>query len=226
MIHNVILKRHCIGDVRLIGCKLTRECRALIDRGYDILHPRWIMDCTAYNKLLPIEPSYCFSVSGKLRAVARRRVDCFGDSFENDISESKLSSLQKSQPDLLSTRQADKSFELQIIPLFLFSNRIVYIPRSKIGPKDEMLLEMKIRLFGGKITDQQSLSNLIIIPYADPIWRGDCLEEVHSQINEHVKASNSDTVPRIPRIVTPEWVDHSISENCQVPEEDFPVSHY
>ncbi|CAI4052902.1 hypothetical protein SUVZ_15G1560 [Saccharomyces uvarum] len=225
LIHNVILKRHFIGEVRLIGFKITRECRALIDRGYDILHPRWIMDCTAYKKLLPIEPSYCFSVSEKLRAVARRRVDCFGDSFENDISESKLSSLQKSQPNLLSTRQADKSFELQIIPLFLFSNRIVYIPRSKIGPKDEKLLEMKIRLFGGKITDQQSLCNLIIIPHTDPIWRKDCLEKVHIQIKEQVKASNLDTVPRIPRIVAPEWVDHSISENCQVPEEDFPVSH-
>ena len=44
------------------------------------------------------------------------------------------------------------------------------------------------------------------------------------KIKEQIKAS--DTIPKIARVVAPEWVDHSINENCQVPEEDFPVVNY
>ena len=223
LIYNVVLKRHCIGNVRLISCKTTTECKALIDRGYDILHPSWVIDCMTYKKLILIEPIYCFNVSQKLRAVAEKRVDCLGDSFENDISEVKLSSLYKSQLSIPPTGEVEIDSEVQLFPLFLFSNRIVYIPRCKIGMKDE-ILEMKIRLFGGKITDQQSLCNLIIIPYNDPILRKDCIKEVNEKIKEQIKAF--ETIPKIARIVAPEWVDHSINENCQVPEEDFPVVNY
>ncbi|CAI4036324.1 hypothetical protein SMKI_15G1630 [Saccharomyces mikatae IFO 1815] len=224
LIYNIILKRHYIGDVRLISCKNTTECRALINRGYDILHPSWVIDCVAYKKLIPIEPCYCFNVSQKMRAVAEKRVDCLGDSFENDISETKLSLLYKSQHNLPPPEEVERDAEVQVFPLFLFSNRIVYIPPRKIGMKYEKTLEMKIRLFGGKITDRQSLCNLVIIPYGDPTWRKDCIKEVNEQIKEQVKAL--DTIPKIPRIVAPEWVDHSIYGNCQVPEEDFPVVTY
>ncbi|CAI4051199.1 hypothetical protein SKDZ_15G1580 [Saccharomyces kudriavzevii ZP591] len=224
LIHNVILKRHCIGDVRLISCKTTIECRILIDRGYDIVHPSWVMDCIAYKQLIFIEPSYCFSVSHKLREVAEKRVDCLGDSFENNISERKLSLLFKSRQDLSSIGEIGIDSEAQVIPLFLFSNRIVYIPRTKTGLREEKLLEMKIRLFGGEITGQQSLCNLIIIPYVDSSRRKDCIEKVNEQIKEQMKASH--TVPKVARIVSPGWVDHSINENCQVPEEDFPVVNY
>ncbi|EJS41768.1 dnl4p [Saccharomyces arboricola H-6] len=224
LIHNVISKRHCIGEVRLISCKNTIECRALIDRGYDILHPNWILDCIAYKRLILIEPSYCFSVSQKLRALAGRRVDCLNDSFENDISDRKLSLLFKTQQKLPTVDGVEMSSELREVPLFLFSNRIVYIPRSKYTLKDEKLLEMKIKLFGGSITDQQSLCNLIIIPYMDPMQRKECIKEVNIQIKEQMKAF--DTIPKIPRIVASKWVDRSLIENCQVPEEDFPVVNY
>lgn len=223
LIYNVILKRHSIGDVRLISCKTTTECKALIDRGYDILHPNWVLDCIAYKRLILIEPNYCFNVSQKMRAVAEKRVDCLGDSFENDFSETKLSSLYKSQLSLPPMGELEIDSEVRRFPLFLFSNRIAYVPRRKISTEDD-IIEMKIKLFGGKITDQQSLCNLIIIPYTDPILRKDCMNEVHEKIKEQIKAS--DTIPKIARVVAPEWVDHSINENCQVPEEDFPVVNY
>lgn len=70
--------------------------------------------------------------------------------------------------------------EVRRFPLFLFSNRIAYVPRRKISTEDD-IIEMKIKLFGGKITDQQSLCNLIIIPYTDPILRKDCMNEVHEK---------------------------------------------
>lgn len=218
--HNVISRHYAERDIRIISGKYTVECKALIHRGYDIINPQWVLDCIESDSVVNVEPSHCFHFSKELMEIARSRVDQYGDSFGNSISERQLSRLLDSitLPSTYKARELELSPELERIPLFLFGNRIIFIAdtSSSVLVRE---LQVKIQLYGGTITTDVYSCNLIIVLNADSKQRGHELRELRSTLAQF--SIKSECPPAIPRIVTTQWIDRSIEELCQVPEEDF-----
>ncbi|ODV60035.1 DNA ligase (ATP) DNL4, partial [Ascoidea rubescens DSM 1968] len=59
----------------------TRNTNLLFEKGYDILSPKWIMDCVKHKKILSLEPQYCYKVHENVLKEINSRVDEFGDSY-------------------------------------------------------------------------------------------------------------------------------------------------
>lgn len=217
---NVILNRHIEGDLRIISGKYTLECKALIERGYDILNPQWIMDCLNSGMIIMIEPRHCFSVSESMERQARTRVDHYGDSYDVEITTDRFKGILKSNEyeSNFPLNFANRLVDVENIPLFLFSRRKVYIPEG-LSYLDTEILKHKIKLYGGQMAKEVNQCNLIVIPKGEQNSRNFKINELRKLLSTF--ASKTELPPVIPQIVTPAWIDRSIEENQQVPEEDF-----
>lgn len=220
LVRNLISKHHSESQFRIISGKYTAECRALIERGYDILSPQWILDCIRNRMVVKLEPRHCFNVSSELMTIVNGRVDEYGDSFVNPITEQQLDNLidtnmKQTEPNLM--REANS--ELDVVPLFLFSTRAVYIPPQVFNAVDAYGLTSKVKLHGGSIASDIPSCNLIIMPNENQRLGTQSLVEMRQSVLQVM--GRNDSTPSIPYIVTPDWVEKSIEENCQVPEEDF-----
>lgn len=219
LIYN-ITKHHSNSDLRIISGKYTLECKALIERGYDVLSPQWILDSIMNCAVIKIEPRHCFSVSDNLKSIAKSRVDCFNDSYEASITERRFNDILESTE--ISSKQSallpDEDYKLEEIPLFLFSSRVIFVPNN-FSYLSIQLVKDKITSYGGEMTFDINACNLIVIPNESETSRSQAINDLRVFISSFVAKSN--LPPSIPRIVTSEWIDRSIEENCQVPEEDF-----
>lgn len=223
IIHNVIAKHYRNNQLRIISGKCTNECKSLIDRRYDILSPRWILDCIESGKLLSLEPNHCFEVSDKLRELSETRIDKFGDSYQSTITIPKFNQILM-KDNLL---KDEKIEELDIvidkrIPYFLFYGRKAYIPEKTFNSKDGCDIKTKMELYGGVIVSSIYDSNIVIFPSMCQKNQNTTLMEIRKTIASMVRRSNE--VPHIPPIVTAIWLEDSIKECIQVPEENYPVT--
>lgn len=217
---NATSDNHIRGKLRIISSKYTLECKILIERGYDILSPQWIIDSINNDSLVRIEPRHCFSVSESMEKMARTRVDYFSDSYNVEITEDCLEEILKSNEfdSHFSTISSDLISNLENIPLFLFSKRVIYIPEG-FSYLQTQFLKYKIRLYGGQLAANLNQCNLIIIPNGRTDLRVYIINDLRRLLSSFV--SKTKLPPAIPWIVTPEWLDRSIEENIQVPEEEF-----
>lgn len=223
VLYNVILDPMDPTSLRIIGDKITIECKELIRRGYDIINPLWITDCINNGHLLDLEPNHCTAVSDELYTLAQGRLDRFGDSYSSIMSNEKLDFLIKSfstgTSKDIETVPDISDCEISKIPLFLFQSRRAFIPPSAFTKSLEYEIRTKISLYGGTISEQLEDSNLVIVPDGNGPEERRIMEEIREKLSSRVWASM--TAPSIPNIVTPKWIDSSLAENVQVPEEDF-----
>lgn len=222
LINNLISKYHTENFYRVISGKYTAECRVLVERGYDIISPRWILDCINKCSLLEIEPQHCFNVSQDLLHVAQSRVDRFGDSYETTTSEIHLNhlidSIIKREEFAVKTEASFSNPELNKIPLLMFNGRIFHIPDTFSSDAIHDL-EERILLFGGEISSEISSCNVIIIPNVFCDERAQMIKDTRLKVSFLVE--KSEKPPAIPYIVTADWVYRSIEMGCQLPEENF-----
>lgn len=222
LIQNLISKRHGERQFRIISGKYTGECKALIERGYDILNPQWILDCIGNGKLVKLEPRHCFNVSQELMTIATSRVDEYGDSYVNKITEQKLDNMLSSnmtQNKIIRTTESVPPPELSQVPLFIFCTRAVYVPPGSFAALEEYEVISKIKLHGGSMVADLQSCNLIIVPKHSQHGAKQSIADLRQSVLQLM--SSLDRPPTIPYIVTADWVDSSIKESCQVPEEDF-----
>lgn len=221
VVYNIISKILDPTKLMIISSKYTNECSELIMRNYDIFHPQWILDSIENSEPLRLEPKYCLYVSDELHEIVKRRVDFLGDSFEAILDIDNFS--------LLTERLAAKDFscnyrsvtsDLESIPIFLFYNRIIYMPESSTPITEK--IAFIIKRYGGAICNDIKNSNLIVYTIsADDTasktsiatLRSTCLETFNKQSRP----------PTIPRIVSVDWVFESISKGFQQAPEDYPV---
>ncbi|GAV53043.1 hypothetical protein ZYGR_0AI03250 [Zygosaccharomyces rouxii] len=217
---NVISDHPVDSGLRIISGKYTLECKVLIERGYDIFSPQWLIDCVNNGSLVKIEPRHCFSVSEDMERIAKTRVDHFSDSYNVEINEDRLKEIIKSNEfdSEFSIGSSDVVSYLGNIPLFLFSRRVVYIPEG-FSYLDTQFLKHKVRLYGGRLTENVNQCNLIIIPDGRADLRVRIINDLRRLLSTF--ANKTDLPPSIPWMVIPAWIDKSIEENIQVPEEDF-----
>ena len=223
VLYNVILKLMDATSLRIIGDKITVECKELMRRGYDIISPLWVTDCINNGHLLDLEPDHCTAVSSKLYTLARGRLDRFGDSYSSIMGSGKLDFLIKSISSetlkYIETVPDGSDCEVSRIPLFLFQLRKVFIPPCAFAKHLEYEIRAKISLYGGTTTEQLEDSNLVIVPDGNGPEEKRILEEIRKKLSSRVWISM--TAPSIPNIVTPKWIDRTLVEGIQVPEEDF-----
>ncbi|CCF55941.1 hypothetical protein KAFR_0A05050 [Kazachstania africana CBS 2517] len=219
--HNIVSKRESKSNLRILCGKYTAECNVLIKRGYDILSPQWVIDCVENKKIVKIEPSHCFSVSDDLMALAMRRVDKYGDSYESLLSVSRLSYILRSSkdisPDLLSP--ANMSLDFEKVPYFLFWRRKAFVMEHNFDKSSIRETILKIQLYGGKVVKNISECNIVIFPKAEITVIRESMKFIRNTLAKTV--STSVELPMLPRIVSFEWIDASIEKNVQVPEEDY-----
>lgn len=231
IVYNLITKPEEINKLRIISGIYNIECNTLIERGYDIVSPRWVIDCIYHKRLLSLEPIYCFNVSEELMRVAKTRVDSHGDSYQIDINEPILQEILQAGSHSLneSLDNTKLDIDMHTLPLLLFRHRKVYIPTwiSANDPLNYHLVEWKIKLYGGSIVDTINDCNLIVvILQTDNLQSTELknkIEAIRSQLGDMIN-SNPKSIHPIPYIVLSEWVDKSIEENVQVPEESYHIS--
>lgn len=69
-------------NVVVVGSRLTPRLTRWMDQGFDILLPRWVVESIRHKALLPLEPQFITGTGNhKLSALAKSRLDEFGDSF-------------------------------------------------------------------------------------------------------------------------------------------------
>ncbi|KAL3231686.1 hypothetical protein RNJ44_00221 [Nakaseomyces bracarensis] len=216
LVQNIISTKYDKGRLRILSSKNTIECESLISRGYDIISPEWVVDCTRLSKLLKLEPKYAFDVSKHLMEISMKRVDDYGDSLEQDIDEYRLkylldTNIGRSRPtvDILEFDE-----ELRNIPSFLFHGRNVYFVDQTNRSDD---LKYRYLLYGGNIVTNFENSNLIVTKRR--------LRNENNEIRESISSSvlKQEHPPRIPDLVDEKWILDSISEHAQIAEDGYRI---
>ncbi|EDO18415.1 hypothetical protein Kpol_1032p7 [Vanderwaltozyma polyspora DSM 70294] len=222
LVHNPISRIDILNRLRIISMKYTRETTSLIERGYDIIHPQWILDCISNRKLVRLLPSHCFNVSSSLMEVTKTRVDRYGDSYETSLTEKDFEILINRQ--VLKSESADKRItegENHLkIPILLFCNRRFFIPET-LPSTPIYELKSKVELYGGKLVNKISDCNVIVFTNTHTENRKEVMKKIRRALV--CLDPNSMQVPVLPRIVDANWIDACISECVQVPEEDYPA---
>ncbi|CCE65603.1 hypothetical protein TPHA_0M00260 [Tetrapisispora phaffii CBS 4417] len=223
LIFNLVSQNLNEKYVRIMSCKKTFECNELIKRGYDIIHPKWILDCIANDKLLDFEPSHCFNVSQSLSTISKQRVDLLGDSYQKYITEEELELLISSKTPKEQLYSNPLQFDQQIekIPIFLFSNKKAYTPKQCFSEKLLKETNLYIKLYGGTSVNNINDCNVIIIGDEHSKSSNEKISSIRKELSIHAVSSNN-VIP-IPRIVSYKWIEKSIAQGTQVVEEDFPI---
>lgn len=232
IVYNLMISNEKLYQLRIISDICNIECRTLIERGYDILSPKWILDCIQYKTLLPLEPVYCFSVSEELMKLAKTRIDQYGDSYQTLIDEPKLKQIIETNlySQEKSINKIDLDNELKCIPVFLFFGKKFYVPVwcQQYDPLVYNLLLWKIKLYGGSLTYNLNDCSIIvlIIPVSPKTSSIVPFKENIMKIRSHVANiinSSSKSIKDIPYIVSAKWIDKSVEEGIQVPEELYSI---
>ncbi|AMD20157.1 HCR007Wp [Eremothecium sinecaudum] len=219
-VHNLNI-RAGLGKLYILGGKLTRECKILIDRGYDIIHPSWLMDSVMYGTMLRIEPRYIYNVGIEFMANVSARVDEYNDSYqipiecseyEHIIGESKELLLSEESP-ALNTNTVNEE-----LPFLLFQRMNIFILADDVHYQDRVdLIKWKIRAYQGALTDDIANANLIVAIEYNYSKAG------IEQVRHTVASLIGENIPGrpIPKITVDRWIEACIEEQCLVDEEDY-----
>ncbi|SCW01481.1 LAFE_0E00584g1_1 [Lachancea fermentati] len=162
ILHNIDMRPEELFLLRIIAGKTTIECKALMERGYDIIKPSWIFDCIKCGFLSKLEPKHCLAVSRPLYENSKLRVDSYGVSFQRFIDESDYDGLMEFGTNV-ETAFNSVPEELQEVPLFLFNKYTFFIAQENCTSQVLQELETKIKWFGGNITANLSSATIIVV---------------------------------------------------------------
>lgn len=215
LVQNVITRNYNLNDLRIISSRNTVECNSLIVRGYDIISPKWVFDCLLSGKIMKLEPSHCFNFSKQLMDYAYKRIDQYGDPYERDINKYEWSSLTSEKICTTAKQQPDVQFDnsLMDVPHFLFHGRIVFLLSDNNNIQKESFM---VDAYGGKVTNELSSANLVIVVGAVTQRR---INDIRKQISSEV--IKQDHPPRIPDMVSEGWLYDCIKQNTQVAEDNY-----
>ncbi|KAG0668080.1 DNA ligase (ATP) [Maudiozyma exigua] len=216
--YNVLLKKWDLKKLRIIGSSDTMECLTLSNDGYDIISGKWVLDCVRNKRRLRLEPTHCFRVSNDLLSLAQSRVDNLQDSYTSLVDENViLEQISKYSEIVEVVKEID---HYPAIPSVLFNRRKVYVIADTEYNKIVAESEIQIKLFGGVITNSLEECNLIVVCSNYSVDIMSKVIDIRKIISKRVRISSH--IPSIPYIVNNKWIEKSIEQNVQVPEEDFP----
>ncbi|CUS21732.1 LAQU0S03e09472g1_1 [Lachancea quebecensis] len=225
VVKNIDVRSEHLSHLRIVSGKSTIECYTLANRGYDIIDPCWILDCISAGCQLGLEPKHCFQTSQKLLKNSHHRIDQYGDSFFCPLDAAKFHQLIKYfhplSPGLSPGASTTLQDDLDDVPLFLLQKFWIYIVAAELVPQQFAVLKKKIEAYGGVVSETLEGSNLVLVPSALSMARiAYYVQELRQKFANNALAGNTNV--KIPHIVRSEWLDMCTTEQCLVPEEDFP----
>ncbi|AGO11268.1 AaceriACR008Wp [[Ashbya] aceris (nom. inval.)] len=219
-IHNLRI-RASLDKLYILGCKHTRECKMLIERGYDIIHPQWITDCVKYGAMLQIEPKYIYSASEEIMEQARRQLDKYGESYQLPVTENRLEALANKQMEK-GNESDDSEIDSDLIAEYeaflLFKGWSVYILDDYAYHKSwSDIVKWNIESCGGEVTTDLHRASIVVAVK-------DCFSQLSLQAvrdNLATMLAGSNGLQPIPKIVTSDWIEACMAEQCLVDEDEY-----
>lgn len=228
----VILQRAAPGtNMVLIADKNVVKVASLIKGGdVDIIRPRWIQDSlnlSVASMPLPYERDHIFHATEALQQAAEANVDQYGDSYARDVSVEELRELMVDMPKIEDGETFHKgSFleeleergkGLQDMRSMVFQRCVVYLKAVEDG--DESLqrkLTNYVRYAGGTWAESMEDTTIthVVLVAADPMKAGEVADSIRKELS---------TRPRLPRIMTQDWVQKCWKEKTTVDEEPYAI---
>lgn len=192
----------------VISDKLVPACRIWLNRGFDILSPRWIIESVKAMKILQLEPALLFRAASNIETILQDKVDEFGDSY-CIMPKGSIIDYLKNIP--LST---EAHFSTTVYPdllVNLFRGLKFKIISNDLIQKE--LLSMKLSQFNGTTTEE-------CFHYA-VVTNSHDRQKVFTLVDEVLnKISKSWHGQPIPRIVNESFIDESITNQILVDPKD------
>lgn len=208
-------------NLRVISDKYTIQAEALYSKGFDILKSSWLFKCIELDKLLRVEPRYCFKVSDMLKQRAESRVDSLGDSYAAPVTGDDLIKVfEQGTPNV----REDDDLDEQLMEISLFGSLKVFV-REIEESKDRYLYQqaiLRLELFGATTTSSLDDCNLIVIPeYREHELVSRVAKDIRKKLSTSLKFTESSATTL--RIVNDKWIITSIKQMNLVDAKDYPV---
>ncbi|CAZ83843.1 unnamed protein product [Tuber melanosporum] len=229
---NLYQTENAVPDTNVIGDKNNVKISALKKKGtHDVIRPAWIFDCIRQHELdlqrgqkgcyiIPIEARHILHAASGVERRAAASVDQFGDSYARDLTMEEISNLLRDMPGAFDRTFASEFVkglsehdqrELGELPGWMFKTFVIYVDREGQGEVNENLKPSPLlALFAGAriALDLQDTEITHIIASHDQ-------QRLH-ELREAIKWR-----PRIPRIVTRDWLKSSLEARTVLDEEQF-----
>ncbi|AAS51235.1 ACR008Wp [Eremothecium gossypii ATCC 10895] len=216
-IHNLRI-RASLDKLYILGCKDTRELKMLIERGYDIIHPEWLMDCVKYGTMLQIEPKYVYSASEELMKQARNQEDKYGESYQLPVTEDTLKALANKQVEEGYASEMGTDAVSEYERLLIFKGWLFYILDDYAYHSSwSDIVKWNIESCGGEVTNDLELATIVVA--VKDCFSQLSLQAVRNNIGARITGSND--VQPIPKIVTSEWVEACMEAQYLVDEDEY-----
>jgi DNA ligase-4 len=227
----------CVADREPIKVRSIKK-----EGKMNIVRPSWLFDCIKQSEidlgrppfLLPMEPNHMYFTTEQDRDMIDNNVDEFGDSYCRDIMPSEMQQIFDDMPKLKSRVEKstfveqlhDHGVDIEELPGFMFQGVMLYVDNPTAQGLDQVngnsnanveadanlplrLASQMVMFAGGRVAqsiDDPSITHVVV---GSDAWRA-------KTIRHHVAQR-----PKIPRIVTPEWVSESWKEKTLLDEERF-----
>ncbi|CDO93444.1 unnamed protein product [Kluyveromyces dobzhanskii CBS 2104] len=186
----------------IIGEKLTRECKTLVNANNVIIKPSWLFSCIEAGYKLPLMKSDIFAGEHK------PSIENF--QYTTDISEDTFDELLNAASSGLV--EQDPIGDLPLVPLFLLHNlQIAVLHSENCSSALSMEMEFTVRCHGGQIVDSEEASIIVVL---NDLTSKSVLSLLRKKIASKAVRESTDGTPRIPRIVDVSWVLDSVKSNC------------
>lgn len=209
---------------------------------YNIVHIRWVYSCVAASRLVSLKASDFVFATDAQRETLAKEYDCYGDHFTEHINPDELRRIMREVCTAAGNERKDSSWQVQIQDLemeeaeamdgeFTFlSHCVVYfqhcnIPKSSFSDNEDSkfisagetkFLEQQLRLYGGIVAREinSSVTHIVVESTSDRTRK--------EQLLPAIRKLRHQGLPE-PRVVTTEWVQQSVEQQTQLPDDDFVV---
>ena len=145
-------------------------------------------------------------------------MDKFGDSYTSLVDDNRILEQINKYTELVGICKEVNQYP--DIPSVLFHRRKIYVIADTKYNETVSESKIQLKLFGGVMVDSLEDCNLIVVCSNYYMDINSKVLEIRKKLSKRVETSHY--IPSIPYIVNNKWIEKSIDQNVQVPEEDFP----
>ena len=206
---------------------------------YNIVHIRWILECVAASRLVPLKANDFVFATASQREILAREYDRYGDHFTEHVKPDELKRIMREVCVNAGKGQEVSRWQTQIQDLemeeaeamdcpFTFLSHCVVSFQHSIRPDglfsatntvsagETMFLEQQLRLYGGTVVHEiDSCVTHIVIETA-------ARQSEKIRLLPAIRNLRHHGLPE-PRVVTTEWVQQSVEQQTQLPIDEFVV---
>lgn len=205
LIYSSLDKEIIDNNVLIIGSKLTKECKRLVEQNLVVIKPSWIISSVQAGYILPLKKSDIFQ--GKFNDAITKSSNTLFSEFTTKNFDEIIDANHSEQKEL------NSELILNHIPLFLFYGLKIAIlsdNNNNTFTKFKRELEFNIECYGGEIVGLKDAS--VIIAFSGYTSRNTIVSFRLAMAKKSTRETH-DSTPRIPSITNEKWICDSIASN-------------